>query len=221
MCEVRSEALHLTHTEVDMKTLWLVVVCVVVLSVLALPAVADINIGGYARIDNYEGDWQHYEGEPESGTQVGFHSWASWTESNTSAINVSVKNKNTLSAPSEDPSQNCLYFELGGLAAPSSYAWTPTDYRLGGQGYYRVKFDWITNFTAGGQYLKLDIFFWSVSGSIWSVTPGAGYNSGHVDISMPDVEDVVFRVSVVPEPTGMAALASLAGAGVFFWRRKR
>lgn len=186
-------------------------------------SVGAVTLGnGYAKISNYQGSWAHHP-SMGSGTQVGF--WPDppyWPQSDAGSIVVTTRNNaNPALPPSSDWSQNCLYFQVGGEATPGvTNAFTLTDWRLGGQGYYHVSFDWTTSFAAGGNLMKLDIFFGSIPGSIWSITPGQGVHSGHVDIAMPDVEDVAFRLSVVPEPSSVLALLSGIGALAVFRQLK-
>jgi hypothetical protein len=168
-----------------------------------------------------------------SGVYTGFTTqMEQWARSNTSAITVSVKNKVLNQAPSTNPSDNCLFFQTGGSAiVDESYAYLPTDMRVGGQEYYHMKFDWTTNFgySQAAKYLRLEIpGGYLGTGPLWSITPGLGYHHGQVNIDIPydyHVPDICFTLSVVnpvPEPSALSVmLAGLSGFGGALIRKHR
>lgn len=219
----------------------LLIMCLVALSSLFITQAmaADVYLpSGYARIDNYEGAYSGYCGMPNdpnshSGVFAGFNTWTEqWARSNTSAIIVSIKNKILNQSPSNDPLQNCLYFKTEGTATVGqSYAYFPTDMRVGGQEYYHMKFDWTTNFgySEAAKYLRLEIpGGYLGTGLLWSVTPGLGYHHGHVDMEIPydyHVPGISFTLSAVtpvPEPSGVAVmLGGLCGLGCLLSRYRR
>lgn len=205
-----------------MKTIRFLCACAAVLITLTSAAAADVNLGGYANITDYEGQWTQPDwgnpGQYISGTWRGFYNIGPPYNTASGAIVPSVRNKTTGLPPSTDSSQNCLYFALAGPAKYGDHAGDYGSWSLGVENYHHVAFDWITNFTAGGDYLKLDISYFNAPGSFWSVTPGTGYHTGHVDmdITVPDIWDIYFRVSVVPEPSSLlAVLSGLGGMAAF------
>jgi hypothetical protein len=184
---------------------------------------ADVYLpSGYARIDNYQGAYGGYCGMPQdpssiSGVYSGFSTWTEqWARSNTSAITVNIKNKVLNQTPSSDPTQNCLYFKIGGTATVGqSSAYYPSDMRVGGQEYYHMTFDWTTSFgySDPANYLRLEIpGGYLGTGFVWSITPGLGYHHGHVDMDIPydyHVPGICFTLSVVnpvPEPSALATM---------------
>jgi hypothetical protein len=211
-----------------MKTIRFLCVCAAVLIALTSAEAADVNLGGFAKITNYEGQWTIPDrylcpGQIPSGTWRGFYDIGSLL-GGTSSITPSVRNKTTGLPPSMDSSQNCLYFALSGPARYGDFAGDYGSWSLGVENYHHVAFDWITNFTSGGDCVKLDISYYNAPGSFWSIMPGTGYHTGHVDmdITAPDTWDIYFRVSVVPEPSSLlAVLSGLGGMAAFGAVRRR
>lgn len=198
----------------------------------------EVQLGSaYIRIDNFEAHFFGYCGMPDhpelsSGTFTGFNIdyMGTYMRSNTSAITPSIKNKKLSLPPSSNPTENCLYFKIGGNATiDQSYSFVNTDSRVGGQQYDHVKFDWrIVSYDFGQTEKYLQLSIPAGGGNLWSVGPGYSSRSGHVDMNIPyealvpDITFVVSVVSPVPEPSCILALLSgISGLGILALRRKK
>lgn len=198
---------------------------------LAKPAIAGTaNLGsGYARIDNYTGFrsgvfsppdswtgpfWARFIGVPDFESNSDPCPWYPYLYYNTNSIRTSLR-----TTQGYYPEKRSLWFETSGpVVVNESYsALRSTDASADGHVYTKAVFDWTTEWNfASAKCLRLEL--WpgyypgiSTSEPIWSVQPGVGLHSGHVEIEFPETCGISFRLAavtptLVPEPASFALL---------------
>lgn len=221
---------------------WLLVLlfgAVVVTTGLCLPAkVQAVTLGpGYVKIDNFAG--YRYPGATESeDAQPGWSpiylpafennsSYYVW--SNTTSIRASLRTNSTTL-------QRTLRFDTSGpvVVGDSYTVLTSTEDDPNGHSFTAARFDWTISLPASyvsSKYVRLELspswmYYGWESPAIWSVQPGPGVHSGHVEVVFPEVWDLSFVVSVVepapvPEPSSLVCLLFGTVSAVGFARRRR
>lgn len=100
---------------------------------------------------------------------------------------------------------------------------------VGDEWWYHVSFDWSTSCEASPAARYLTWELWAGTGTgwdiAWSVTPGAGYHEGHVDMDVPltyiGAPEFALSFQPVPEPSSVLALLCGLGSVVVLARRSR